>query len=118
MALERFHQSTGRMGAKIIEGVCRQDCAIECRRIGNGVRQPELVSNAISVPDTVPAILRLPKIKTIEMGKLDNRLGFSAVMLQRIELYGSRLKAWAPEQGLAIRRGFRIGWKIAAPNVA
>ena len=106
------------MGAKIVEGVPRQDRAVEGCRIGDSVRQPELVCDAIDLPDAVPAILGLAQVEAVEMRERDDGLGLAVMVLQRGEPYCLRLKARAPEQGLPIGWCFRIGRKIAAPSAS
>lgn len=85
------------MRAKIVEGVDWQDCAIECRRIGNGVRQPELMRDTIDLPDAMPAIGSLAQVETVKMRQRNYWLGLSVAMLHRGKPDGLRLKAWAPE---------------------
>lgn len=118
MTLERSHQALSRMGAEIIECVRRQNRAIKGRGIGNGVRQPELMRDAIDLPDAVPSILSLAQIETVEMRKRDDGFGVVVMTLQRRKPYGLRLETRTPEQRLPIRRGFRIGRKIATPSAA
>lgn len=81
MPLERSHQSSSRMGAEIVEGVRWQDGAVKGSRIRNSVRQPELVCDAIDLPDTMPAILRLAKVETVEMRECDDGLCLSVAVL-------------------------------------
>jgi hypothetical protein len=69
------------MGAEIVEGVSRQDRAIKGSRIWNIVRQPELVCDAIDLPDTVPAILRLAQVEAVEMRECDDELCLSVAVL-------------------------------------
>ena len=97
VALNCFNQSTRRMRAEIVEGVRRQDRAIEGRRIGSGLGQPELMRDAVSLPDAVPAILSLAEVETVEMRKRDDGFGFAIMVLQRHEPYGLRLEVWTPE---------------------
>jgi len=115
-ALERSTKSPRCMRAKVVEVVHRQDCSVEGRRVGNGVRQPELMHNTIDLPDAVPAIRGLTQVEAVEMRERDDWLGLAVAMLYRGEPYGLRLKTRAPEQGLPIGRGFRIGRKIASPS--
>lgn len=102
MAPERAHQSTGGVRAQIVIGIRRQDSAVECRCIGHRVRQPELVSDPINLPDAVPTIRCLAQVEAVEMGQRDDRLCLAVVMLERSEAYGLRLKARIPEQRLPI----------------
>lgn len=102
MPLERAHQSAGGVRTQIVEVISRQDRGIESRRVGDGLRQPELVRDAIGLPDAVPAIGGLAQIEAVEMRQRDDRLGSAVVMLHGREPYGPWLKAWGPEQGLPI----------------
>ena len=101
-ALERATKPSGRVRAQVVEVVYRQECSIECRRVGNGLRQPELMRDAINLPDAMPAIGGLAQVEPVEMRQRDNRLHLPVVMLHGGERYGARLKTWAPEQGLPI----------------
>ena len=85
------------MSAQIVEVVHRQECSIERRRVGNRVRQPELMRDAIDLPDAMPAIGGLAQVETVEMRQRDDRLRLAAAMLHRGKRYGSRLKARTPE---------------------
>ena len=118
MTLERFHQALRCMRTEIVEGVSGQDRAVKGRCVGNSVRQPELMRDAIDLPDAVPAILSLAQIEAVEMRKRDDGFGLAVMVLQRHKPYGLRLEARTPEQRLPIRRGFRIGRKIATPSAA
>lgn len=81
MPLERSHQSSSRVGAEIVEGVRWQDGAVKGSRIGNSVRQPELVCDAIDLPDTVPAILGLAQVEAVEMRECDDGFCLSVAVL-------------------------------------
>jgi len=102
--------------AQIVEGIDRQECAIENRGIGNSVRQPELMHDTIDLPDTMPTVSGLAQVETVEMRQRDYGVGLSAAMLNWRKPYDLRLKTWAPEQGLPIGWSLRIGRKIEAPS--
>lgn len=102
VALERATKPSGGVRAQVVEIVYRQECSIECRCVGNSLRQPELMRNAIDLPDAMPAIGSLAQVEAVEMRKRDDRLRLAVVMLHGGEPYRPRLKAWAPEQGLPI----------------
>lgn len=109
-------KSPGSVNAQVVEVVHRQDCSIESRGVGNGVGQPELVRNAVDLPDAVPTVRGLAQVKAVEMRQRDDRLHHAGEMLHGREPYGPRLKARIPEQRLPIGWGFRISRKIAAPS--
>ncbi|BCH20987.1 hypothetical protein MesoLjLb_07720 [Mesorhizobium sp. L-8-3] len=117
-AFEGAPKPPGGVSPQVIEVIHRQDCSIESRGVRDGVGQPELMRYALDQPDAMPAICGLAQIEAVEMRQRYDWLRFAVVMLHGREPYGLRLKAWAPEQGLPIRWGFRIGRKIAAPSVA
>lgn len=85
------------MRTEIVKGVGGQDRAKKDRGIGSGVPQPELMRDAIGLPDAVPTILSLAQVETVEMRKRDDGFGLAIMVLQRHEPYGLRLEVWTPE---------------------
>ena len=86
------------MRAEIVEGVppARPCHRRPPHRERPGVK-PELMRDAVSLPDAVPAILSLAEVETVEMRKRDDGFGFAIMVLQRHEPYGLRLEVWTPE---------------------
>jgi len=80
------------MGAQFEEFIHRQSNHVECRRIRQGFRQPELVFDAIRPPDTVPAIGGATQFEVVEMGENDDRLAGRLVRFGRHQFDGLRLK--------------------------
>ena len=116
MATQRAAEPACGVRTQVVEGVERQERSVESWRIGNGLRQPELMCDAIDLPDAMPAIRGVAQIETIEMRQRDDRLGCGVTLLYRGERDGLWLKAWNPEQGLPIGGCLRIGRKIEAPS--
>jgi hypothetical protein len=53
-------KSAGGMGAKLHERIHRKGYGIEGRYVGHGLGQPELMRDAIHIPDAMPPIRRVP----------------------------------------------------------
>ena len=68
-ALEGSPEAPRRVGAKLHEVVQRQFDGVERRRIRHGLGQPELVLDAIRLPDAVPAIGGAAQVEAVEMGE-------------------------------------------------
>lgn len=117
-ASERAPETAGGVSAQFKKGIHRQGGGIEGRGVGNGLGQPELMRNAVDLPDAMPPIRRSAQIKTVEMRQRDDWLRLVVAILHCGEHYRLRLEARIPEQGLPIGWSFRIGWKIATPNAA
>lgn len=115
-AIERAPESASGVNAQFEKGIQWQGCGVEVGGTRNGLCQPELMRNPIDLPDAMPAIYSATQVEAVEMGERNDTLRLVAAMPRGGEHYCLRLKAWIPEQGLPIRRGFRIGWKIATPS--
>lgn len=48
------------MGAKLHVGIHRKGYGIEGGCVGNGLGQPELMPDAIDMPDAMPSVRRVP----------------------------------------------------------
>ena len=53
-------KSAGGMGAKLHERIHQKGYGIEGGCVGRGLGEPELMRDAIDVPDTMPSIRRVP----------------------------------------------------------
>lgn len=106
------------MGAKLHEGIHQQGSGIEGGCIGHGLGQPELMRDAIDLPDTMPSVRRVPQIKAGQMRQRHYRFCRAVPMLDGRKENNLRLEAWNPEQGLSVRWGFGVGREIATPNAS
>ena len=105
-----------RMCAKLHEVVQRQRDGIECRRIWDGFGHPELMLDAIHLPNAVPAIGCAAQDETVEMCEIDGRLSPCGRGFGRDQFDGLRLESGRPEQRIAIRRFVGVVREIATPN--
>lgn len=96
-ASEGAPQAVGRMGAQIMEGIDQREYPIDCRRVGIGLWQPELMRDAIDLPDAMPAVRGIAKIETIETRERHDRLGRAFPVLHGQQRHGSRLERRNPE---------------------
>ena len=78
------------MGAKLQKGTQRQDDGIEGCCIQGRHRQPELMCNAIDLPDAMPTVGRAAKIELVEVGERNSGFRFT-VMLDRRQHHRLRL---------------------------
>lgn len=58
-AVDCAPEAASGMGAQFQKGIHRQRRGVESGSVGNGLWKPELVRDAIDLPDAVPAIGRL-----------------------------------------------------------
>lgn len=82
-SVEGAPEATGGMSAKLHKGIHRQGCGIEGCGIGDCLRKPELMRNAVDLPEAMPAISSAAQIEVGQMRQRHYGLGRAAAMLHR-----------------------------------
>jgi len=106
------------MSTKLHIRVHRKRYGIERCRIRQGLRQPELVCDAIHIPKAMPTVHCIPEVETGQMGQSHDWFCLPGLRRRRQQADRLWLKDWNPEQGLSVRRDFRVTREIANPIAA
>ena len=115
-AVEGPSETARSVCAKLQKGIHRQGDGIEGGGIRHRLGKPELMCDAIHLPDAVPAIGSAAQIEAGEMGKRQYRFGVAVLMLDRREHHRLRLKARTPDWWRPVMRRVGIAREIATPS--
>lgn len=78
------------MGAKLHVGIHRKGYGIEGGCVGHRLGQPELMRDAIDIPDSMPPVRRVSQVETGQMRQRHNGFGRPFAMLHR----GQENRVW------------------------
>src|SRR5690606_13128141 len=106
----------GSVGAKLQKGIHRQGDGIKRGGVRHGLRQPELMRDAIDLPDAVPAIGSTAQVEAGEMRQRQYWFGVAVHVLDGRQHHSLRLKARTPDWWRPVKRRVGIAREIATPS--